>query len=135
MDISCFDDLLQAARAQPLPQRLLLVFASADLPEDSTPAQRQRFQAGQGGALVPVMCVDKTPDELHSFADLVEESVQMTPAWSMVFASSLSGTPGIPPGSAVAEQALERMVASIKSGQLAAMVPFDRQGQAVSLGC
>jgi len=29
MNIATFDDLLSAARAQPLPQRLLLVFAAA----------------------------------------------------------------------------------------------------------
>lgn len=50
MDISSFDDLLHAARAQPEPQRLLFVFAAAELPDDATPAQRARFAAGQGGA-------------------------------------------------------------------------------------
>lgn len=47
MDISSFDDLLRAAQQQPEPQRLLFVFASADLPDHSTPEQRARFQAGQ----------------------------------------------------------------------------------------
>ncbi len=46
MNITCFDDLLQAARAQPTPQRLLFVFAQAELPADSTPAQRERFEQG-----------------------------------------------------------------------------------------
>ena len=70
MDISSFDDLLQAARMQPEPQRLLFVFAAVELPDDATPAQRARFEAGQGGALVPLMCVDKTPQELASFEAL-----------------------------------------------------------------
>ena len=64
MDISSFDDLLQAARMQPEPQRLLFVFAAVELPDDATPAQRARFEAGQGGALVPLMCVDKRPEEI-----------------------------------------------------------------------
>jgi hypothetical protein len=68
MNISSFDDLLQAAMQQAQPQRLLFVFASADLPADSTEEQRARFQAGEGGALVPVMCVDKAPDELKNLA-------------------------------------------------------------------
>ena len=78
MDISSFDDLLQAARMQPEPQRLLFVFAAVELPDDATPAQRARFEAGQGGALVPLMCVDKTPQELASFDVLVAEARQFT---------------------------------------------------------
>ena len=95
MDISSFDDLLHAARAQPEPQRLLFVFAAAELPDDATPAQRARFAAGQGGALVPLMCVDKTPQELPSFSALVEEARQFTAPghdWALVFAAALSGT-------------------------------------------
>ena len=38
---------------------LLFVFAGAELPDDATPEQRQRFAEGAGGALVPLMCVDK----------------------------------------------------------------------------
>ena len=48
---SHFRQLLQAAAAQPDPQRLLFVFAAAELPDDPTPAQRERFAAGEGGAL------------------------------------------------------------------------------------
>ena len=74
MSISSFDDLLRAARQQPEPQRMLFVFTGAELPDDSTPEQRRDFAAGAGGALVPLMCVDKTPDELTTFAALAEES-------------------------------------------------------------
>ena len=52
MSISCFDDLLRAAREQHEPQRLLFVFANSVLPDDSTPEQRARFQAGEGGAFL-----------------------------------------------------------------------------------
>lgn len=134
MDISSFDDLLQAARAQATPQRLLLVFAGVELPDDASPAQRQRFEAGQGGALVPLMCVDKRPDELDSFSALVEESGSLGPPWGMVFAAALSGTGQRAPSSEDAEQALERMVEAIKRGDIGAYIPFDPQGQAVQLG-
>ena len=40
MSISSFDDLLQMARQQKEPQRLLFVFAGAELPQESTAAQR-----------------------------------------------------------------------------------------------
>ena len=47
MTISSFDDLLRSARDQSEPQRLLFVFTAAGMPDDATPAQRARFEAGQ----------------------------------------------------------------------------------------
>lgn len=134
MNISSFDDLLMAAKQQEEPQRLLFVFAGAELPTDSTAAQRARFQAGQGGALVPLMCVDKTPEEVASFADLVRESSQFGQEWSIVFAAALSGSAGLAPSSEAAEKPLQRMVEAIKAGTLGTYIPFDRQGQPVMLG-
>lgn len=134
MNIASFDDLLNSARYQPLPQRLLFVFAGIELPEGSTPQQRADFEAGHGGALVPVMCVDKSPQELDSFAALVAEATQTGQAWGMVFAAALSGTPGTPPSAADAEVPLQRMVEAIKQGDIAAYIPFDTQGQPVQLG-
>jgi hypothetical protein len=134
MTISNFDDLLKAARLQTQPQRLLFVFASADLPEDATAAQRASFLAGQGGALVPQMCVDKTPDELNSFADLVKESLEFSKAWSIVFVAALAGSAGVAPTAETAQKALQRMVESIKAGTLGTLIPFDREGETVVLG-
>ncbi|MDP1535703.1 MAG: ribonucleotide reductase subunit alpha [Burkholderiales bacterium] len=128
MNISSFDDLLHAARAQPEPQRLLFVFADADLPEDATPAQRAGFQAGQGGALIPTMSVDKAPEELDTFAALVEESRRFGENWSIVFVAGLSGRGGRAPTSDEADQSLQRMVEAVKTGAFGAFMPFDRQG-------
>lgn len=134
MDISTFDDLLSAARAQPQPQRLLFVFAAVELPDDASPAEREAFERGHGGALVPQMCVDKTPDELKSFAQLKQEADEMGPAWGMVFAAAMSGRPGKPPTSQDADQPLQAMVEAIKQGRIQAYIPFDPQGRAVQLG-
>lgn len=134
MDISTFDDLLQAARAQAEPQRLLFVFAGVELPEEATPAQRQRFEAGEGGALVPLMCVDKRPDELASFDALVQESSQFGHDWGIVFAAAMSGTLNRAPTSEDAEEPLQRMVEAIKRGEHGSYIPFDPQGQAVQMG-
>lgn len=76
MMLASFDDLLQAARQQLQPQRLLFVFAGASLPADADAAQRERFSAGQGGELAPLMCVDKTLEELA-----------VSPCWSRSRAS------------------------------------------------
>lgn len=133
MDITCFVDLLQAARAQPQPQRLLFVFAGIELPEDSTAEQRAGFERGEGGALVPLMCVDKAPDELHSFDDLIREAAQFDKPWGMVFASAMAGPLGLPPRSEDAEEPLKRMVEAIRQGQVDAFIPFNPRGQAVRL--
>ena len=137
MDISSFDDLLHAARLQPEPQRLLFVFVGVELPDDATPAQRARFEQGQGGALVPLMCVDKTPQELASFDALVDEAHQFTAPghdWAIVFAAGLPGTVSQAPSSSDAEAPLQSMVDSIKAGAHGAYIPFDRQGQPVRFG-
>lgn len=133
MGIASFEDLLQAARLQPEPQRLLFVFAAAELPEDSTPEQRARFQEGEGGALVPLMSVDKLPEELSGFAALAEESRQFGRDWSVVFVAALSGRNGRAPDSASAGRSLDRMIEAIKAGAVASFLPFDRQGRPLLL--
>jgi hypothetical protein len=134
MNISSFDDLLAAARAQPSAQRLLLVFATADLPDDATVQQRADFDAGTGGALLPAMCVDKTALELISFAAMAAEAAQFEVPWRMVFASTMSGVGNQAPSSESAQPVLERMVESIKLGAFFNMIAFDTHGNAVALG-
>jgi hypothetical protein len=133
MNITTMDDLLTAARAQTRAQRLLFVFAKAELPPESSPSQQAQFLAGQGGALVPVVCVDKTPDELTGMAQLLQESQALGVAWTVVFVTTMSGQPEQAPSSADAEPVLERLVAQIKVGQLEGLVPFDREGNTVNL--
>lgn len=133
MNISCFDDLLAAARQQSEPQRLLFVFATVELPDDCTPEQRIAFEAGSGGALTPLACLDKSPDELDSFEALYAESRQYVPHWTLVFAAALSGTKNRPPRSEDAEAPLNKMVEMIKSGFPGTLIPFDTSGYTVLL--
>jgi hypothetical protein len=132
MNLSGFDDLLHAARVQPEPQRLLFVFAGAELPEDSTPEQRARHAAGEGGALVPLMCVDKTPEEMRTFAGLVEESRATGAEWAIVFVAGLAGRGGLAPTHEDAEAPLQVMVEAIKAGKFGSYIAFDRDGWPVA---
>jgi hypothetical protein len=134
MDITHFNGLLSAARSQPEPQRLLLVFAGASLPAGATAEQRAGFEAGVSGELAPLMCVDKDPGTLTDFDALVGEAASSGPAWALVFAAALAGSGRQPPSDRQVDAALQRMVDSIKAGQLAGLIPFDRHGQAVQLG-
>ena len=128
MTIASFDDLLRSAREQDTPQRLLFVFTAAGVPDDATPDQHARFKAGEGGTLTPLMCVDKTPDELTSFEALTEESRQLGTAWDIVFVAAMAGSAAREPTSLEAEAPLQRMVESIKSGRIGGFIPFDAAG-------
>ena len=128
---SHFDQLLQAAAAQPEPQRLLFVFATADLPEDATPAQRERYNAGDGGTLSPLMCVDKGTDELASFDEFVAESHRAGPPWHVVFAAGLSGHNGQSPSAQQVEHALAKMVERVRGGMIESLLALDPSGEAL----
>jgi hypothetical protein len=134
MSIETFDDLLRSATEQAEPQRLLFVFAAAGVDADATAEQKARFEAGQGGTLTPLMCVDKLPGELASFDALLEESKQFEQAWDMVFVAALPGSGGASPTSQQAEAPLQRMVDSIKSGRMGGFIPFDARGRPVQFG-
>ncbi len=134
MTIHTFDDLLHMSQQQTQPQRLLMVFANAELPDGASPAQRLAFERGEGGALVPHMCVDKLPGEVKAFGQLLQESALHSPNWSVVFVAALSGVQGKHPTSEAADAQLQRMVEMIRVGQLDSLVPFDRQGHTVQLG-
>ena len=133
MSIENFDQLLQMARQQPQPQKLLFVFANAELPDGASVEQRAGFESGQGSALVPQMCVDKRPEDISSFATLVDESLKNACPWSIVFVAALSGQGGASPTDADAQACLDRMVEKIRQGDLGTLIPFDKQGHTVVL--
>lgn len=132
--ISSYKDLLKAANVEPESQRLLFVFCRAELPDDASEAEKAAFASGEGGALTPVVCVDKAPEEVSDFDTLVDESRQTGQAWDVVFVAALSGRGGMKPTSDEAQQPLTMMVESIRLGHVGNYLPLDRNGQAVALG-
>ncbi|UXI70499.1 ribonucleotide reductase subunit alpha [Tahibacter amnicola] len=133
MQITHFSDLLEAARRQDEPQRLLMVFASAGLPSDASAAQRSAFANGEGGALTPVLCVDKRPEEIGSFESLREESERTGINWDIVFVAALAGRGGYPPNADEAVQPLRMMVEQIKGGRIGQFVAVSRGGDLLQL--
>tara|TARA_R110002051_G_scaffold218319_1_gene282163 strand:+ start:145 stop:552 length:408 start_codon:yes stop_codon:yes gene_type:complete len=128
-----FAQLLAAAAAQSEPQRLLFVFAGAELPDHATPEQSRLFHAGKGGALAPLMCVDKAPAELADFAALVSESHRAGPPWSVVFAASLGGRVGRAPDKAQIETALQTMVEAVRTGRINGFAAYGPEGEFLEL--
>ncbi len=131
---SHFQQLLAAAAAQSEPQRLLFVFAVAELPDNATPEQRERFRSGRGGALAPLMCVDKAPRDVPDFPALVSEAARSGPPWSVVFAASLSGQAGRPPDKARIDLALETMVEAVRDGRIDGFAAYGSQGEFLEIG-
>ncbi|MGH8147800.1 MAG: ribonucleotide reductase subunit alpha [Rhodanobacteraceae bacterium] len=126
-----FEQLLQAARQQDEPQRLLLVFAERQLGEHASPAQRASFARGEGGHLQPCLCVDKAPDEITGLAALIAESERTGQHWDIVFVGSLEGRGGIAPNRDEADQPLRFMVNAINDGRIGEFAAFDRDGHAL----
>lgn len=129
MSESHFQQLLRAAATQAEPHQLLFVFAAAELPDQATAAQARRFAAGRGGALSPLMCVDKAPAELEDFASLAEESRHAGPPWQVVFAAALPGEGGRPPAKDRVETALQSMVEAVRAGGVSRFAAYDPDGE------
>ncbi|MFD2190690.1 ribonucleotide reductase subunit alpha [Pistricoccus aurantiacus] len=132
MAIACYADLLREARQQKEAQRLLFVFTRAELPDNPNDIQRERFERGEGGVLVPVLCVDKLPEELTDMAALLEESKRTGIDWDIVFVAALAGHESFPPTSDDAEATLQRMVETIQQGSIEHFLAFDRRGDVAS---
>ncbi|RMH93781.1 ribonucleotide reductase subunit alpha [Lysobacter pythonis] len=128
-----FDDLLASARARPEPQRLLLVFTRAECPADAGAEARSAFERGEGGALAPVVCVDKRPEEIASFQALLEESRGIAPDWRILFVAAMEGRGGHAPNADEAVQPLRMMVEQIKGGHIARFLAVNTGGRLVAL--
>jgi hypothetical protein len=128
-----FDEFLVVARQQPEPQRLLLVFALADLAGDASPAQRAAHANGEAGALTPAVCVDRTPEEIGTFDALLLESAQAIDHWDILFVAAMDGRVGHVPNSDEAVQPMRMMVEQIRDGRVSRLLAINRQGDLVSL--
>lgn len=129
-EITDFQSLLDVARAEQDPQQFLFIFAKTELPDEHDSQQAESYHAGQGGALVPVMYVDKMPEELTTFNDLVTESQQMSDNWQIVIVAIIGGFNGQPPGPEQTEDAFKNLIGQLKAGgNLDQLLAFDRNGE------
>jgi hypothetical protein len=133
MTITNFNDLLTAALAQSVPQRLLFLFTRAELPADATDQQRCDFEAGSSGCLTPLMSVDKAPADLLSFSNLAAEADQMSKDWDIVFVGALQNTRGNSISVSMVEEAMNHMTEAVNLGKTDGLIPFNRHGEAVDL--
>lgn len=130
MNIQHFDDLLAMARRQREPQRLLMVFTTAECEPDATPEQRAAHAAGEGGVLHPLMCVDKDPGEVADFAALAAEARQAGPAWQLMFTAALAGRTS----ASETQRMLDLLVKRVQAGEFGGLLPFNPAGDVVLIG-
>jgi len=109
------------------------VFAARELPLHHTQGQKKRFEAGRGGALASVMCVDKTVGELQDFAALALESRHTGQPWDVAFVAALPGIDGAMPAAVDVERALRMMIDAVHRGAIGRFLAFDADGQVLRL--
>lgn len=125
--ITNFKQLLDVAAEQDQPQRMLFLFAKA---ESNKPKKKSKKQ--QRGAISPVMCVDKLPEDIESFQSLMEEADSVSKEWDFVIIAGLSGQNGIAPTTEDADPYLNQMTNHLASGgDLSQYVIFDREDNPV----
>ncbi|SHE75594.1 hypothetical protein SAMN04487965_0583 [Microbulbifer donghaiensis] len=124
---SNFQKLIEAAQNQPQPQRLLFLLAKAERnnnPKKSTAK----------GAITPVMCVDKLPEELSSFADFIAEADGIDTSWNMILIAGLNGENGQAPTTEEAEPLLNKMANDLMQGQdLSRYLILDREENQIEM--
>jgi hypothetical protein len=126
--ISNFTELLNAAHKQDQPQRLLFLFAKAEAEGKGEGKNSER------GTLSPLMCVDKLPEEIKSFAALAKEADSISSDWNFVFVVGLSGANGKAPSSDDAAPYLNKMTNDLVTGRsIAQYAVFDRNEHPVAL--
>ena len=118
--IANFQELLNEARKQDQPQRLLFLFAKAEA--------KKKKSKHKTGTITPVMCVDKLPEELLDFASFAKEADGISSDWDMMMIAGLNGKEGVAPTTEEAEPYLNQMANNVSDGQdLSNYVIFDRE--------
>lgn len=110
MSIRNFSDLVETARKENQPNRLLFLFAKTEK------MRGQQKTKHNSGTINPVMCVDKGPEELTSFEALLKEADSLSPNWDLVLIGALAGKNGLPPSNEEIDSQLHKMSNHLASG-------------------
>ena len=131
-EISNYDSLVEAAKHQSVPQRLLFLFLQSYLTDDHTEQEARRFEEGQGGGLKPLFHVDFAAEELTTFEELATESEKMSKDWQIVLVGCLGGKGNKPPEQKEVDEWLKFMEQVVLTGSpLSQFLAFDRSGDPV----
>ena len=119
--------MVDAAEAQDQPQRLLIMLAKSEIETNDK-------EEGMSGTITPVICVDKTPEEITTFEDFVTEADSINADWDMMFIAGLAGENNQMPTPEEADPVLNKMVNDLMSGQdLSRYLVLDRNEEPVDI--
>ena len=153
--LNSFDDFLQVARQQTEPQQLLFVFTRAESPQQGVrtdpvvgdadaarsidPGTHRGLEPDQPDSqqtahLAPIVCVDKAPRDIASFALFADEAEVVVQDWSVFFVAALPGIAGHQPTPLAIDESLDRMVDAVRLGEVGTYLAFDRTGRPLQIG-
>jgi hypothetical protein len=133
IEIDSFNDLLALAHQRSEPQQLLFVFTKRELPEGYTEEMKRRFDAGEGGHLAPIVCVNKRVGDLASFQQLTQEAHEMIPHWDVLFTAVLPGQNNQWPTEDQTDKALDQIVENVRGGKIGDYIAFGKTGDPLVL--
>jgi len=82
---------------------------------------------------IELMYVDKMPDQIGEFSELVADSSKTGKQWDLVFISGVKGRNGELPNDFETDFRMEGMVKSIQHGQIQNMMIYNREGEPTNL--
>ena len=134
LDITNFNSLINAAKQQDQPQKILVAFIEVYLPSQHNVSQAKDFLAGTGGVLKPIQLVEKDPFQLYDLNSLAEESLTEQKNWKIALIGCLSGINGLMPNSQVTKKHKDSMIHKINSGaDLSRYFAFHKNGDLLQL--
>lgn len=119
--------MIDTAEVQNQPQRLLIMLAKSEIEDNDK-------EKGMSGTITPVICVDKTPEEITTFQDFITEADSINSDWDMMFIAALTGKNNEMPTPEEADPILNKMVNDLTSGQdLSRYLVLDRNEDPVDI--
>lgn len=130
--LDSFDHLIDIARNDPQPCRLLTLLVKAEV------AFRRRHDSAEPmvdeGCLEPVMARDWPVTATLSLASIATTADEVESSWQFIMTAVMPGQYGQAPSSEACEPHLERMAKALMIGEgLEEFVFFDRSGEPVSI--
>lgn len=132
--IETFDDLLEMARSEPVPVRLLTVLVRAE-PVMQADSDGNEVSIDGEGMLTPLMVKSHAVEDIAGFEFLRAEADAGKKDWAFIMVGVLPGQPGQPPPDDHVDEQLKNMARAIHAGSgLDRYLFFERNGDPVQIG-